>query len=383
MDKFVILIRSFAIRYILMKNILPTLLCILLPVSIPAKGQTTVPAITFETREHDFGSIKESNGVVSYSFNFTNSGKAPLILKNVEASCGCTTPEWTRQPVLPGKQGVIKVTFNPEQRPGAFTKTISVTSNAETPSVTLAIRGVVIPVSRIEEVYHFSIGQIRLATIYASFGEIYKGNTGEVLIKVMNTSADQAAALTFRILPPYLTARMDPEMLEPGMEGNIILQYTTDLQKDWDYVVERLELLVNGQSLPNNRISVTANIRENFSGYTAEQMENAPKVGFDAVTYEFGNVPAGTLVEHSYILTNTGKSDLYIRKVSASCGCTAVQPATTKVAPGASTQIKAVFNTAGREGNQKKAITIITNDPKRSKSVLWVNGVVSAAPKTP
>jgi hypothetical protein len=366
-----------------MKNFLLQFLWLVLLVPQSVKGQAAVPVIAFETKEHDFGSIKESNGPVSYSFNFTNSGKAPLILNNVAASCGCTTPEWTKQPVLPGKQGVIKVTFDPEQRPGAFTKTITVTSNAETPSITLAIRGVVIPVSRVEEVYHFSLGQIRLQTIYASFGEIYKGNTGEAVIKVMNTSADQAATLTFRILPPYLNARMDPETLEPGKEGNIIIQYKTDLQKDWDYVVERLELLVNGQSLPNNRISVTANIRENFSGYTAEQMENAPKVEYDAVTYEFGTVPAGTLVEHSYTLTNTGKSDLYIRKVSASCGCTAVQPATTKVAPGASTLIKAAFNTAGREGNQKKAITVITNDPKRSKTVLWINGVVSAAAKTP
>ncbi len=356
---------------------------ILLLALLPVHGQSLPAAIQFDSREFDFGSIKESDGPVTCTFRFTNTGKAPLILNNVMASCGCTTPDWPRQPVLPGKEGVIKVSFNPEKRPGAFNKTITVTSNAETPSVGLAIRGVVIPVSRVEEVYRFSIGQIRLQTIYASFGEIYKGNTGETVIKVMNTSADQSAMLSFRLLPPYLTVRMDPESLKPGGEGNIIIRYNTDLQKDWDYVVERLELLVNGQSLPNNRISITANIRENFSGYTPEQMEQAPRVEFDAMTFDFGTVPAGKTVEHVYTLTNTGKSDLLIRKVSASCGCTAVQPATTKIAPGASTQIKAVFNSAGREGNQKKAITIITNDPKRSKTVLWVNGVVTAVPKTP
>lgn len=281
------------------------------------------------------------------------------------------------------KEGVIRVRFNPAQRPGAFNKTITVSSNAETPSVTLVVRGVVIPVSRLEDVYRFNVGQIRLQTIYASFGEVYKGNTGESVIKVMNTSTDKPAILSFKKLPAYITVRMDPEVLQPGKEGNIILLYNSAMQKDWDYVVDRLELLVNGQPVSNNRISVTASIRENFSSFSAEQMANAPVVSFDALTYDFGTIPESKVVEHAYILTNKGKSDLLIRKVSASCGCTAVQPSSTKVAPGESTTITAVFNSSGREGNQKKAITVITNDPKRSKSVLWINGVVTGAAKKP
>lgn len=82
-------------------------------------------------------------------------------------------------------------------------------------------------------------------------------------------------------------------------------------------------------------------------------------------------------MEHAFKLTNNGKSNLYIRKVSASCGCTAAQPEKTVVAAGESTLIKATFNAAGREGNQKKAITVITSDPKRSKTILWINGIVS------
>jgi hypothetical protein len=135
-----------------MKNLLLSFLCISLLIPLSLSGQNAGSAITFETRDHDFGSIKESDGAVSFAFTFTNTGKAPLILTNVHASCGCTTPDWTREPVLPGKPGVIKVSFNPAQRPGAFNKTITVTSNAETPSVTLVIRGVVIPVSKMEEV---------------------------------------------------------------------------------------------------------------------------------------------------------------------------------------------------------------------------------------
>jgi hypothetical protein len=142
-------------------------------------------------------------------------------------------------------------------------------------------------------------------------------------------------------------------------------------------VVDRIDLLVNGQSVPANRISITANIKENFKDFTADDMSKAPEVEFDQTNYDFGVITPDKVVEHVFQLTNRGKSDLYIRKVSASCGCTAVQPAKIIIAPGESTAIKATFNAAGREGNQKKAITIITNDPKRSKTILWINGMVS------
>jgi hypothetical protein len=81
------------------------------------------------------------------------------------------------------------------------------------------------------------------------------------------------------------------------------------------------------------------------------------------------------------LLKNTGKSNLLFIRKTASCGCTAVQPARTTILPGESTEIKAIFNPRGREGNQKKAITVITNDPKHSRSILWINAVV-ADPET-
>jgi hypothetical protein len=339
------------------------------------EGQEAKPVIFFSQKEHDFGTFPESAGPVVYTFQFTNTGKVPLILKDVKASCGCTTPEWTKEPVLPGKSGKIRVSFNPKNRPGSFSKTIQVNSNADLP-VILAIKGVVIPSEKIEDVYHFSIGPLRIETIYAAFGEIYKGATGKFSIKVMNTSHDTTQQLSFRQLPPYLSVKMVPSALGPQQEGRIDMEYSSSLQNNWDYSVDRIDLLINGKSMPENRISVTANIKENFQSLTAEELALAPVVEYDQTSYDFGTTSQDKVIEHNFTLTNTGKSNLYIRKVGASCGCTAVVPAKTTIAPGDSTQIKTVFNPAGREGNQKKAITVITNDPKRSKTILWLNGFV-------
>lgn len=102
------------------------------------------PVMTFETKIHDFGTIKEAEGPVTYTFEFTNTGDEPLVIVNVNASCGCTRPEYPKAPVKPGQKGKIKVTFNPTGRPGEFSKDVKIRTNGNKRPV-LKITGVVIP----------------------------------------------------------------------------------------------------------------------------------------------------------------------------------------------------------------------------------------------
>ena len=77
-----------------------------------AQTPTDVQAtITFDKPEHDFGKIKEGT-LATHEFTFTNTGKAPLVLSNVQPSCGCTTPEWSKEPIMPGGKGTVKAVFN-------------------------------------------------------------------------------------------------------------------------------------------------------------------------------------------------------------------------------------------------------------------------------
>lgn len=109
-----------------------------------AQQPMPTPEISFETVVHDFGNIKEGT-LATYNFVFTNTGKAPLILSNVQASCGCTSPEWTKEPIMPGQKGTIKAVYNSYNRPGVFQKYITVKSNALTTEVQLTIKGTVEP----------------------------------------------------------------------------------------------------------------------------------------------------------------------------------------------------------------------------------------------
>ena len=100
--------------------------------------------MTFAEKTHDFGSIKEADGPVTHVFEFTNTGSEPLVIINVNASCGCTRPEYPKEPVMPGKKGKIKVTFNPAGRPGEFSKEVKIRTNGSKRPV-LRITGTVIP----------------------------------------------------------------------------------------------------------------------------------------------------------------------------------------------------------------------------------------------
>jgi hypothetical protein len=116
-------------------------------VTAPANAQSVTPAdpssvgqFEFENMEFDFGTIKQGE-VVEHEFKFTNVGQSPLVISNVQASCGCTSPDWSKNPVKPGDEGFIKVVFNSAGKSGAQSPTVSIQANTS-PSVTrLRLKG--------------------------------------------------------------------------------------------------------------------------------------------------------------------------------------------------------------------------------------------------
>lgn len=98
--------------------------------------------IKFEKTTHNFGEFSEANPIVTCTFNFTNIGDAPLVIHQAVASCGCTVPEYTTEPLQPGQKGTIKVTYNGTGKyPGEFKKSITLRTNAKTEMLRLYVEG--------------------------------------------------------------------------------------------------------------------------------------------------------------------------------------------------------------------------------------------------
>ena len=97
-------------------------------------------AITFKSNNYDFGKITAGENV-AHDFEFTNTGTAPLIISNASATCGCTVPEYPKEPVAPGKSGIIKVVFNSAGKTGMQHKVVTLTSNANPPLTEIYLTG--------------------------------------------------------------------------------------------------------------------------------------------------------------------------------------------------------------------------------------------------
>lgn len=343
---------------------------------LSVRAQTVEPQISFKEKEHNFAKIKEENGKVSHNFEFVNTGSQPLLIQNVSSSCGCTAPKWTREPVAPGAKGSVTATYNPAGRPGNFRKYITVVSNGNPASVRLYISGEVEPKPRtIEDDFRYAMGPIRLKSNHLAFGNVKNTEQREKKLELINHSKEKVT-VKFQRVPAHVKIRVEPEVLKPGEKGSIIASYDAQLRNDWGFVIDRMNLDINGEVQRNYSLVVSANIEEDFAALSEEELANSPVLEVKETTFNFGKIKQGEKVDYVYVLTNSGKSDLVIRKVKASCGCTAVQPEKKVISPGESVDIKTVFNSAGKMGNQNKTVTIITNDPANSKLVLWVKGEV-------
>lgn len=118
-----------------MKKYLIVMFCAVLAVSAyaqqakPVAAKENGPVLTFEKNTHDFGDIVQGDKVEQL-FKFTNTGNEPLIITNIQVTCGCTAPEWPRNPIMPGGKGEIKIAFNSAGKIGRQNKTVTVVSNA-------------------------------------------------------------------------------------------------------------------------------------------------------------------------------------------------------------------------------------------------------------
>ncbi|MFW6370374.1 MAG: DUF1573 domain-containing protein [Bacteroidota bacterium] len=340
---------------------------------LAAEAVAQKPQIVFENLEHDYGTFKEADGVQTTTFKFTNKGTVPLVLSNVRASCGCTTPKWTREPVMPNESGEVQVSYDPRNRPGAFNKTVMVSSNAENGTTVLRVTGRVEERDKtIAELYPREIGSLRVKTNHVSFARMTENDVETKDIELVNDT-DKPVKVDFRMVPKHLKVKAEPQTIPAKGKGKLHVTYSAKDANTFGFASHRIYLSLDGSNDYRASIGVSATIEEDFSHLTPAQLEAAPVATFSEMSHDFGEMKQGDKKDHTFSLTNKGKSELIIRNVRSSCGCTAVAPSKKVIAPGESAPIKVTFDTRGKRGRQSKSITVITNDPKTPTSMLRVS----------
>lgn len=339
------------------------------------------PVITFEKTDHDFGKINEADGKVTTIFTFKNEGMEPLVLSNVRASCGCTTPKWPREPIEPGQTGEITVTYNPNGRPGRFTKTVTITSNATEPTTRVTIKGEVIPkpVKPVDN-YPVKMGELSLKSREVNFGKVNDHATKTYEIEYANQTDHE---ITVAILPArgqekFLDAVVTLANVKVNETGKVQIALTTENAGVYGPVEGSFLIVVNGKQENSSdfKIIVTADVEEDFSKLTPEDHRNAPILDA-AATVNMGAIAAGKAAKRTVNVTNVGADPLKIRRVLNNSQEVKANISKTELKNGKSAQLKLEVAGAGLEkGAYSRQITLITNDPAKPKFVITINWTI-------
>lgn len=324
------------------------------------------PVITFEKTEHDFGKINEGDGRVSVVFNFKNEGMSPLVLSNVRASCGCTTPTWTKEPVEPGQSGSITVTYNPNGRPGRFQKTVTITSNATEATKRVYIKGEVIPKqAKPVNKYTVAVGELNMKGTTLDLGTIKKGSEvakGELEYTNL-TQADHHVALATSSADNYMFSQVTLEDAKPNEVGKFVFMLETQVTKLYGPIEVNAYVVIDGQKVLDDahKLTIKANIVEDFSNMTTEEKQAAPILEVPG-EFNAGKIAVGKNHKFAFPIKNVGENPLEIRRVYAADKALNVkQPKAVK--SGKKANVTVDINARNlKPGAYSREVVIITND---------------------
>lgn len=345
------------------------------------------PKMQLLTSEHDFGIFKEEAGRQTFNFIVTNTGDSALFIVDVVPSCGCTTPEWTKSPIPPKGQGKVTAIYDPAGRPGPFTKTLTVHTNAKPEVSVLIIKGEVQQKEKtIADLFPFAVDSLRFESQAMSFTNVKKTEKKIRVMQIINTSkrplkVEFVGMQQDLLLPPYLQMKANPETLKPGQKGLVEATFDANKNPNWGNQTDLVKVRMNGVVNTTQYYYISANLVEDFSGLSKAELENAPVFKLASTTVDIGTMAQGTSKDVEFKYKNEGKRDLNIRLVKPSCGCTAVQQGSMVIKPGQESSIKGSFNSSGYTGKVTKAIYVYTDDPKNSEVVLFLNADVTVPAK--
>lgn len=342
-------------------------------------GAGAQSSLRFTRSVWDFGTIREADGKVSCSFEYVNRGKQPVVIDQVNVSCGCTTPEFSRKPIKAGERGELKVTFDPANRAGEFAKDITVFTGGRRYRTTLRITGNIIARTKtVEELYPTAVGDcgLRIDARLLPFNYVTQGERKNLFLNYINTSS-RPITVVLRQTDKSGYLRHDfPQTIAAGEKGRVTFSYSVPRSSGYfGELVDSFELVI--ADCPNN-------VRISTNGYAIEQFEIpnnelAPKAEFDRQLLKFADTQkSGKPITISVRLTNSGMEPLIVRSVRSSHEAitTSIEAGTT-IAPEGSREMRVQIDPSKLDyGRAIERITLITNDPERPMRQLRITGVV-------
>ena len=330
----------------------------------PTLAQQT-KQLAFREEIYDFGSVDENKGPVTHEFVFTNNSSRPVKILKVQASCGCTTPGWSKEVVAPGKDGFIQASYNPKGRPGFFNKSLTVTTDLQAEPIILQIKGQVSNEEKPSSTdYPVASGHLKMKVSSFNMGRVFRRDEYVVReFQILNGGTQPIQFTGNFVNPTYIQVDVQPRKLAPGEKGTIRISYNGAIKDQYGFQSDNVQIETDDSIEPMKSFSVYATLEDFFPKMTAAELAQAPQLTFTSYAVDFGNV-AETGTEKVIAFTNTGKKELLIKSIQPNCSCVSASASKTSLKPGESATLKITFNPQDRSGTQNKAISLYSNDPK-------------------
>ncbi len=335
--------------------------------------------LEFDNPDFDFGTVDEVGGPVDHKFTFVNRGIEPIVIVGVKASCGCTTPDWSKEPVAPGESGFIMARYNPLNRPGAFRKSLRVTTSNPAVKKTLYIKGTVNPKPRtIADDLPTKMDGIRVQYRSFNFGKIKNHEPVRKSFDVYNDSETTISFLENKLVSPqFIKVAYEPLEIEPKTKGKIWVTYDPSQVNELGFNSSRITVYTSEEgNKAMKQFNVISTVEEHFPPMSDEDLAKAPRLAFDKTAHNFGKMQKDAAAETEFLLTNNGQEPLNIRLAKSNCGCTLVDLEKEDISPGETVKMKVKFDSKGRRGRQYKTVTVFSNDPSAPTQVLSLRAEV-------
>lgn len=338
---------------------------------------TAQESISFRQSQFDFGTLKEEDGPVEHTFTFINTGTESIKVNYVKASCGCTTPAWSREYILPGDSGYITARYNPFNRPGPFRKSLTV-STSEGSRQYLYIQGEVRPRPKtIEEELPHKIGSLRTKYRSLNMGRMSTEKPVRKEFEIYNDSDSLLVFLPEQQFPEFIEVELLSDTLAAKEGTSLFVSYDPVKRDDLGFLRDNIRIRTNDVDIPIKSFLLTASITEYFPKMSSEDLEKAPKLFINNPNFNFGDLQTHRSKEGTIELINNGQTPLNVRKVDSNCSCLKATLPESDIKPGESIEMKIIFDAEGRRGRQYKTLTVFSNDPLAPTQIISIKADVN------
>lgn len=344
--------------------VVPVLAMIMAPQNLKAQNENQSP-LQFDSYEWDFGTIEEKDGIVSHTFQFMNISKQEVRLEAVSTSCGCTSANWSTDPIKPGGTGEITVHFNPARTEGEMLRDVEVfTSLKQSPDRLVMLINVIPMPMGLNELYpHQLSGNVKTNTTRCNFGYIAQGTTQTKTVSIANIDKKNAK-LTFKTSRNrYGMSVKVPEKLKGETVDAIEVTYTIPTgSMNYGMARDTIWIMADGGA-PVEKIIVSA-IR--IDPKTQSGNGPAPSMRIEPAYADFGEKPAGKTYKQTIVIGNTGDTDLIFYDVETTNGVGCSVSDGFRIRPGREEKITlSITSDKKPRTTTTGSVNLTTNDPVR------------------